>query len=50
MNLPRHSGQDDEPHVIARPSRTKQIVVAVAVLAILVAMLVLHLTGVIHGH
>ncbi len=50
MNLPSHSGQDGERHVKSARSRTAKIVVAVAVLAILVGIVMLHVTGVIHGH
>lgn len=50
MNLPRHSGHDDETSVNSSRTRTTKIVAAVAVLAILVGIVVLHATGVIHGH
>lgn len=50
MNLPRHSGQDEESHTDVPPNRVKRTIVAVSILAILVAMVLLHVTGVIHGH
>jgi hypothetical protein len=50
MNLPRHAGQDDAMSVKSSRSRRTKIVVGVAVLAILGAITVLHVTGVIHGH
>lgn len=49
-HLPRHSGHDDEAGVSSSRSRTTRLVVVLAVLVIVVGIVVLHVTGVIHGH
>jgi hypothetical protein len=50
MNLPRHSGHDDEAPQQASPSRTRTLLVIVSLVAIVVVIVVLHVTGVISGH
>jgi hypothetical protein len=49
MALPRHPGQDDETPIDKGLSRGTKLVIAL-VTALVVIVIVLHLTGVISGH
>jgi hypothetical protein len=49
MTLPRHPGQDDDAPAEKQMSRGTKVLIALAV-ALVVIMVVLHLTGVIGGH
>jgi hypothetical protein len=49
MALPRHPGQDDTTPIEKPPSRGTKMVIAV-VMALVVIVIVLHLTGVIGSH
>lgn len=46
MNLPRHSGQDDETRVDTSRSGRTNVIIAIVV-ALIVVVVVLHLTGVV---
>lgn len=50
MDLPCHSGTNGDKPVQSSRSRTTKFVGAIAILAILVGVVLLHVTGVIHGH